>query len=289
MEKGTVDVLEVIIIVDNMVHSSGLFAEWGFSALLRAVVGEKTYNILFDTSTTGAVLLHNMEVLGIKPEEIDYIVLSHGHYDHTGGLKSLLEKAGKKIVIVHPAAFKQKYSLKNGFLRYIGSPFSLEEIRGLSNLMLVKNSFMFAPGVHYMGEITRESFPEHREGMYMLEEGVLVKDPMLDDTGVAVNVEGLGLVVITGCGHSGVLNIVKHAEKTFGEKVYAVIGGLHMYDMEPDKAYKIFDMLEEWGVKKVAPAHCSGIVAKCQASEIKRGFLLETGSGARIIFKRDKE
>ncbi|RLE59983.1 MAG: hypothetical protein DRJ35_04490 [Thermoprotei archaeon] len=289
MGKNTVNALEVIIIVDNMVHSSGLFAEWGFSALLKVIVGEKTYNILFDTSTTDTILLHNMEVLGIKPGEIDYIVLSHGHYDHTGGLKIFLEKAGKKIVIAHPDAFKKKYSLKNGFLRYIGSPFSLEEIRSLSNLMLVRSSFMFVPGVYYMGEIAREGFPEHREDMYMLEEGVLVEDPMLDDTGVAVNVEGLGLVVITGCGHSGVLNIVRHAEKTFGEKVYAVIGGLHMYGMEPDKVYKIFDRLEEWGVKRVAPAHCSGIVAKCQASEIKRGFLLETGSGARIIFKGEKE
>lgn len=289
MGEGKVDSLDVVIVADNTVHSPGLLAEWGFSALLRATVGEKTYSILFDTSTTGSVLLHNMDALGIRPEDIDYIVLSHGHYDHTGGLKDLLERSGKKTIIAHPDAFGQKYSLKGGFLRYIGSPFTLEEIRGLSHLVLAKDPFMFAPGAYYMGEIKREGFPEYREGMYKLEEGVLVEDPMLDDTGVAVNVDGLGLVVFTGCGHSGVLNIVRHAEKTLGEKVYAVVGGLHMFKEEPDKVYSVFDRLEEWGVKKVAPAHCSGVVAKCQAAEIRRGFFIEAGSGSRIVFEKGRE
>ena len=280
--------LEVLLLVDNRVSGPGLRAEWGFSALLRVESGGRRYSILLDTGESGTVLLHNMRVLGVDPREPSILALSHGHYDHTGGIRALLESGSKPLVVAHPAAFEPKYAYHGGELTYIGSPVTPEWIRDRTGLLLASNTVKLAPGAYWLGEVEREGFMESHEGLYAARGGRLVDDTVPDDTAVAVNVEGLGAVVVTGCSHSGILNIVRKAERVAG-KVYAVIGGLHLAWAKPEESYSVLDRLEDWGVRKIAPAHCSGIQAACQAGEIRRGFLLEAGSGARYVFEAPRK
>jgi len=270
--------------VDNKVAAPRLRAEWGFSALLRVEAGGDTYTLMLDTGESGTVLLHNMRVLGVNPREPGIVALSHGHYDHTGGLAALLDAGARPLVVAHPSAFEPKYSYHGGMLEYIGAPLPPSRVEEKARLLLAANSFELAPGVYWLGEIGREGFMESHEGLYAARGGRLVEDTVPDDTAVAVLVEGVGTVVVTGCSHSGILNIVRHAERVTGEKVYAVIGGLHMAWLKPEETYSVLDRLEEWGVRQVAPAHCSGLHAACQAAEIREGFLLPTGAGARYTY-----
>ena len=280
----SVDRLRVSIVVDNTVYRPGFLAEWGFAALVEAESGGRVTRLLFDTGSSSEALLHNLGMLGVEASTIDYVVLSHGHYDHTGGLRGFLERAGGKIVVAHPGVFAKKFSLKGGRLRYIGSPIALSEAESMAKVVLSRKPLEIFEGAYFLGEIPREGHPEYRDGMYVAGEEGLEEDRLLDDTALAVNVKSLGLVLLTGCGHSGVLNIVRAAQKLTGAKVFAVVGGLHLMGLAPNDVYSVFDRLDEWGVKAVAPAHCSGTVAKCQASEIRKGFLLDTGSGAQLVF-----
>lgn len=280
------DRLEVLLLVDNKVSAPRLRAEWGFSALLRVEAGGDTYTLMLDTGESGTVLLHNMRVLGVDPREPEILALSHGHYDHTGGLGALLDAGARPLVVAHPSAFEPKYTYHGGRLDYIGAYMTPSQVEEKARLLLAANSFELAPGVYWLGEIEREGFMESHEGLYTVRGGRLVEDTVPDDTAVAVRVAGLGTVVVTGCSHSGILNIVRHAERVTGDKVYAVIGGLHLAWLKPDETYSVLDRLEEWGVHQVAPAHCSGLQTACQAAEIRDGFLLPTGAGARYTYEK---
>jgi len=243
--------MRLTILYEN--HSGfrkGLLGAHGFSALVE----NNGVKVLLDTGTDGKVLLSNMRELGVSPGEIDYVFITHGHYDHTGGLRDFLKARGKPVkIIAHPEIFRRRIALKP-HRREIGIPYSMEELEKFGAEFVLKGEpFEFAPGFRSSGEITRRTWD--RAVGYMEENGKLVRDTVPDDMALIVDL-GESVAVITGCGHSGVLNIAWHAEDVSGKPVKALIGGLHLIGAGKRL---LDDVAERVDAEELYAGHCTGI------------------------------
>ena len=210
-------------------------AEHGFSALIRVTQGQKTATVLFDTGVTRQGILHNIDALEINLHDVQAIILSHGHADHAMGLPGLVERLGSRHLplVLHPDAYlERRLVLPNGTTLSLPAPKladlrreDIEVIEEVGPSMLVDDMLLVS------GEVTRttafeKGFPVHQA----LRHGHWEPDPLIsDDQCAIVNVRGKGLVIVTGCGHSGIINIIRHAQALTGvQTIYAVVGGFHL-------------------------------------------------------------
>lgn len=276
-----IDNLKITILSDNFVSTLNppLIGEWGFSALVEA----DDVKILYDVGNSGYPLIYNSEKLGIKLEDIDFIVLSHGHRDHTGGLSNndVVTKLKGKMLITHPSVFEKKVLNWYGKLEYIGMPLTRDEIEKKFNLILSSEPLEIADGVMFSGEIKRYGYEEYTSGLYTFSNSSLVKDSMKDDAALYINTKK-GLVILTGCGHAGILNIIRHAKEVTNQNVYAAIGGFHLLSSPKEHVEKVADELTK-NLQKIGPAHCSGNTIKSIISENKEKWL-DAGVGKSISF-----
>jgi 7,8-dihydropterin-6-yl-methyl-4-(beta-D-ribofuranosyl)aminobenzene 5'-phosphate synthase len=206
------------IVGDNRVWDKRLKVSWGFSCL----VGK---NLLFDTDEDETTLLFNMKALGISPQDLTTIVISHDHYDHTGGLSGLLKQnPGVKV-----------YGLSN-----FSASFK-ERVRNFGVKLVEKDEFsQIVPGIYLTGGLMA-SFGKGS----LSEQSLIVKtDP--------------GLFVITGCSHPGIVRILEKVKNNLKEPVYLVLGGFHLMEKNKEMIEIIVKEFHELGVKKVAPTHCTG-------------------------------
>ncbi|NPA23681.1 MAG: MBL fold metallo-hydrolase [Crenarchaeota archaeon] len=257
------DSVKMIVLVDNYAATpSQVLAEWGLSIYVQVRSEGRTYNILYDTGQTG-IVVNNAERLGVDLSKISHIVISHGHYDHTGGLLSVLERTGRDVhVIAHPEIFSKKLVIR-GTLRYIGAPFTKRDLEDKCNLVLTRDLVQVCPGTYFSGEVLRYGYPEYTPDMYVArDDGRLIRDSMPDDAALIINVRDKGLVIVTGCGHSGILNILEYATSVTGiRKVYAIVGGLHQEKETPERVRELCEMLRKRDIKLIMPLHCTGIRA----------------------------
>jgi len=230
----------ITVVYDNNSYDSSIEAAWGFSCVIK--LPQRT--ILFDTGGDGEVLLRNMAKLEIDPKEIDAVVLSHIHGDHTGGLARFLER-NNDVTVYIPISFPQ--NLKNE-VRISGA--KLEEVNKARELF---------NGVFTTGEL----------------DGGIKEQSLLLTT-------ANGLVVITGCAHPGVVNIVRRAKDITGEKIYLIIGGFHLAGALPYQINYVAESLLELGVQKVAPCHCSGEVTRRIFKDYFNENYIDSGVGKRI-------
>jgi 7,8-dihydropterin-6-yl-methyl-4-(beta-D-ribofuranosyl)aminobenzene 5'-phosphate synthase len=215
-------------------------AENGISFLVTTQRAGRIRAVLFDTSLTSSVLLHNFVATRTNPGDLSAVVLSHGHPDHHGGLLGLLEAIERPVpVIVDPAAFWPRYlRLATGEVaphyNYALQQTSVESAGGV--LTLSEGAVEVIDGVYATGRIERE-VPFERPsdqavldaGLFHLVDGHICADSVPDDQALVVNVTGLGLVVLTGCSHAGVINSITAAKRITGEnRVHAVMGGFHL-------------------------------------------------------------
>jgi 7,8-dihydropterin-6-yl-methyl-4-(beta-D-ribofuranosyl)aminobenzene 5'-phosphate synthase len=246
-------------------HSQLPIAEHGFSALIRVLYGRKTVSILFDTGVSTDGVVENAQRMGIELSEVEYIVLSHGHYDHSGGLLKALQAINKTNLplIVHEDMFKTRGSANlDGTVRAYPE-FPTKEQLTSTQVIQTKQPYLASDNtVLVTGEIPRETafekgFLQHRT----LRKGVWQADPLvLDDRAVVFNVKGKGLVVVSGCAHAGIINTVNYAKRISGiGDVYAVMGGFHLAGKENEKRIKpTMVEMERISPKLVAPMHCTG-------------------------------
>jgi 7,8-dihydropterin-6-yl-methyl-4-(beta-D-ribofuranosyl)aminobenzene 5'-phosphate synthase len=271
---------QVTTLVDNSVSlsGSGLIGEHGLSFYIES--GNK--KILFDTGQNVA-LSHNAEVLGIDLSRIDAVVISHGHYDHTGGLKYLLEKNTAFSLHAHPDIFDDKLRpTKSGAYKKIGIPVKKSIFDTVDvQLKLSKAPVEIASGVFTSGEIPQETDFESIESKFFVQrEGEIIPDPLADDQAVILDTKK-GLVVLLGCSHRGVINTLNHVGKLFpAKKIHAIIGGLHLGNASDARLQKIIDHLRAFDLEKIGVSHCTGTKAMLALFERFNGkvFLNSVGT-----------
>jgi len=238
-----VEVIEPVtftIVYDNNSYNPSLRTDWGFSCVVET--GEAM--VLFDTGGNGTILLDNMEKLGFDPQEIDVVVLSHIHGDHTGGLKGLLD-AGARSVVYVPASFPESFKAP---------------VRAQTELVEVTDPVEVLPGVHTTGEV----------GSSIVEQALVVET-------------GAGLVVVTGCAHPGVVEMVRRAKEVVDGDVALVMGGFHLGGANSARLEAIIADFRELGVQQVAPCHCTGDLARQMFAEAYGDDCTLAGVGQQFV------
>ncbi len=266
-------------------------AEHGFSALIQVKSGEKSGTVLFDAGLTSKTLLNNIDALNIDVKTIQAIVLSHGHADHTLGLPGLVGRLGKRSLplVLHPdACLARRIVLPNG--DEIGLPApkltdyrqeNIEIIEETGPSMLVDDMVLIA------GEVARTtSFEKGFPGHQALREGRWGPDPLIiDDQCAIMNVRGKGLVILTGCGHSGIINTIRHAQALTGvQSVYAVIGGFHLTGaLFAPIIPATVSALKEINPRYLVPGHCTGWSAIHQIAQAMPEAFIPNSVGTTLV------
>jgi 7,8-dihydropterin-6-yl-methyl-4-(beta-D-ribofuranosyl)aminobenzene 5'-phosphate synthase len=273
--------LQITTLSENTAGQGGLIAEWGLSFLVET----EPINILFDTGQ-GFSASHNATQMGIDLKLVDKIVLSHGHFDHTGGLKQVLLDMGREIeVIAHPDIWSAKFNRPEGEeARYIGIPFHRQTLESLgARFNLSRQPVRITDNIMITGEIPMVTEYETIEPRLQVKEGKRFKpDKLLDDQALIITT-GAGLVVILGCAHRGVINTLYHAQKLTGVKaIYAVYGGSHLINATQERVWLTIAALKELGVQQLGLGHCTGLAASAiMAMEFGERFLFNV-AGTRL-------
>jgi 7,8-dihydropterin-6-yl-methyl-4-(beta-D-ribofuranosyl)aminobenzene 5'-phosphate synthase len=279
------DRVEITIIVDNYIDiflpstgvasypvpgpGSRLLGEQGLSLWLNVWNGRKVTSLLYDFGRSSPTFFHNLELLGLDIAQLDYLVVSHGHRDHFGALKSVLKKTtGACTLIVHPEAVgKKKYvRLKDG--SYVG-PWEIPPgiIAAWSgNAVLNRDAHRIADDMVVSGRIERRTDFEPEMAAACVKEGArIVHDAIPEDQALFIDIEGKGLLVVTGCCHAGLVNTVMKGLELFpGKNVYAVAGGLHLNSAGERQMDATIDYLSRLEISYIAPLHCTGYHASMQ-------------------------
>jgi len=251
--------VKLTILCENCVEKAspyGLLGEYGFSCLVETASG--TY--LFDTGG-GLTIINNAERLGINLSRLDGIILSHGHFDHTGGLKQVLEQTGPIAVYAHPDLFDRRFSSHGGPLRSIGIAGERNELEALgADFQLSKEPVEITANMLLSGCVPGVNPHEIGDPKLVIEvvAGKYARDPLEDDLSLFLHTDK-GLVLVLGCAHAGLINIIDHAVAVTGEKrIHAIVGGTHLMYSGKDQLKATMDRLESEDVTHIGASHCTG-------------------------------
>ena len=229
-------------------------------------------HILFDTGQSD-IVVKNAKLLNINLASTETIVLSHGHYDHTGGIPAVVKIARKVNIYLHPEALKPKFGRKNNKTKAIGMPDSSKQVvlRLASNkkITMTKTPTEVSKGLFVTGSIPRKTSFEDTNSFFFVDENCRKPDTFPDDQAMFFD-SPKGLIVLLGCAHAGVVNTLHYVAKLSGEgRVYAVIGGTHLLNASVERIERTIEVLRQYDVQKIGLAHCTGSNA---IKKFKNGF-----------------
>ena len=273
--------IKITTLSENTAAAGNLLAEWGLSILVETDAA----SVLLDCGqsiSTG----HNADIIGVNLSQIDTIVISHGHFDHTGGLRQTLDQMKKKIEIVaHPNIWANKYSRRPGQEdRYIGIPFKKQELEALgARFNLTAKPVQITDSIMTTGEVPMvTAFEQIDPNLYVKEDSDFKPDELLDDQALIINT-GEGLIVVLGCAHRGIINTLYHAQQlTSTQQIRMVLGGCHLINATQERIWQTIAALKELGVASIGVSHCTGLpAAAILAGEFGDSFFFNN-AGTRI-------
>ena len=251
--------VDIFIIMDDKTESKELEREKGLSILVRAHYPKRDLNILFDTSITGKKVLSNVKKMNLDLSKISYIILSHKHWDHTGGLLEVLKARDSWIPVLHGEnLFKQSIAVDPYLRHTTWMPFLKRKIVELKGMITpICAPMEIAPGIFLSGKIPLTTEFEAPPAKYRIPPQ-MVQDEMEEELSLIVNLRG-ELIVVSGCSHRGVVNTVKYAMAVTGvPNVRAVIGGLHLMIFSEKRVARTIEELAKLEVKEFYIGHCTG-------------------------------
>jgi 7,8-dihydropterin-6-yl-methyl-4-(beta-D-ribofuranosyl)aminobenzene 5'-phosphate synthase len=272
-DPGEVESVKIFTLLENNAEfNSSFLAQHGLSILLNITTKNVERNILLDTGSTADTILYNMNILGLKPDSIDMIFLTHCHHDHTGGLTGLLKAINKKVpVIAHPSIFRETYDFRPSLQVYDDMTEANSKqaiINNKGRLVLIDEPFNLMDGVISTGEVERTiDYEEPGVESYNIKDGKIVRDTIRDDMSLILNIKNKGLFIVTGCSHAGIINILKHSMKITGiNRIYGVIGGFHLISATDERINKTISLFQEMDIELVLGGHCTGFNALSKMS-----------------------
>jgi len=273
-ESYMADKITITCLINNEVlFGPSVWGEHGLSWLIETPQTQ----LIFDTGSSAEVLAHNLKVLKKSLRRLSHIVLSHGHYDHTGGLPHLLSIASRRLCLVAaPQVFEAKYSVQRGsLLRSIGIPMREEEVRERTDVILSNEPIQIVAGVTFSGRIPLTVDFETPLSHFLCRRGdELLVDPFDDDRALFIQTTE-GLVVLLGCGHSGLINTLREGRRLFDRPIVAVMGGSHLAPASEERLKSTIQTLQEEfpEIQTYRLNHCTGNKAQ---------FALHTAFGERV-------
>ncbi len=273
--------IRITTLSENTAAFAGLLAEHGLSVFIET----DEANVLLDTGLSISVC-NNADALGIDLKKADKIVISHGHHDHTGGLRDVLRKIRRKIDIIgHPDIMASKYAQRGDFPPgYIGIPFDLRELESLgAHFVLTPNPVKISENITTSGVVPMVTKYEDIDSFLKAKvDGKIVPDPLLDDRSLFIKTPK-GLVIILGCAHRGIINTIYHAQELTGVKEIAmVIGGCHLMNSNEERVWQTISTLTELDVKKIGVSHCTGLPAAAMMANAFGDRFFFNNAGTRI-------
>ena len=274
--------IQLSVLMDNNIL--GFYkGEWGFSVYIE----DQNTKILFDTGYSN-LFIDNSWRMNINLLSVDYIVLSHGHNDHSHGLKYLIDfynehevkKNERPILIAHPFTIKERYN-DNGYPIDIG--IKKEIIDENFRIIYTRKPYKITNNIVFLGEIPRKNNFEIMKGMgYRMENKIKIKDYVEDDSGIVFSGKK-GIVIISGCAHSGICNMVSYAQELTNQKcVQAVIGGFHLMSVCKKRIDKTIQFFSDNNCKNLYPCHCTDLYSKVLLA--KAFSVWEMGVGKKYEF-----
>lgn len=269
----------ITTLIENNAFSPGLSAEHGLSFWIEC----DDRHILFDTGQSD-LLVQNAKVLNIDLAQADAIVLSHGHYDHTGGLSAVLDIAPNAPLYLHPAAIEPKFSRGSHKSYSIGMPDSVKKAIHNRQVIWTESTTSVFDGVCLTGQIPRTNSFEDTGGQFFLDEEGIKPDRLLDDQALFVE-SSKGLVVILGCTHAGVVNTLQQISNIKpGKDFYAIMGGMHLINAGSERIERTIDTFREYALQQMGPAHCTGSTAVERIRDAFPERCFDCSAGIRIRF-----
>jgi 7,8-dihydropterin-6-yl-methyl-4-(beta-D-ribofuranosyl)aminobenzene 5'-phosphate synthase len=310
---NAVDKIEILTLQDNFIEMTAMdgntvisratplkageirasiFAEHGFSALVQTTTDEKTHTLLFDFGFSEDGAARNASTLGVDMTEVEAVALSHGHSDHTGGMRKLSALIGKNDIpfIVHPSAFKSPRYLKYAEEIKVYFPKLTREMIQSAGFSIIESENPYPlldATILFLGEIPRlTDFEKGFPIAHWQKDGNEVWDAIEDDTSIVMNLKDKGLVIISGCAHSGIVNTVRYAMAVTGiDKIHAVMGGFHLSgpSFEPiiDRTTR---ELQKIHPTYVIPTHCTGRKAIMEMEKQMPDQFILNMSGTKLTF-----
>jgi 7,8-dihydropterin-6-yl-methyl-4-(beta-D-ribofuranosyl)aminobenzene 5'-phosphate synthase len=273
--------------------SNSILAEHGFSAVVTVTTGDQARSVLFDFGYSEHGAAFNAKALNADLSGVEALALSHGHLDHTGGMEQLMELVGKKglDLLLHPTVFRNPRFMKLAEnFRLTFPSFTRERVEklGINVVETTEPASMLDGSLLFLGEIPRKT--DFEKGMpnavFDDADGNEKWDPIEDDTALVANVKDKGLVILSGCAHSGIVNTVNYAKEVTGvDKVFAVMGGFHLTGpMFAETIPPTVEALKALDPQYIVPTHCTGRQATMAVEKAMPDQFLLNMAGTKLTF-----